>query len=67
VVGLSAALVTDDARVHGRNLAIYRSAQTERIRFDSAAQVIHALTQRFGIDLGGLGDVEARVAQVLDR
>jgi arylamine N-acetyltransferase len=28
--------------------------------------VLEALTERFGIDLDGLGDVEARVNQVLD-
>jgi arylamine N-acetyltransferase len=28
--------------------------------------VLDALTDRFGIDLSGLGDVEARVAAVLD-
>ena len=62
------ALVTDDARwnLRGRNLAIHREGETERIRFDTAAQVLEALTERFGIDLDGLGDVEARVNQVLD-
>jgi arylamine N-acetyltransferase len=71
VVGLSAALVTDDARwnLHGRHLAIHHAGETERIRFDDAAQVLEALTDRFGIDLDDLGDsadVEARVAEVLD-
>jgi arylamine N-acetyltransferase len=68
VVGLTAALVTDDARwnLRGRHLAIHRDGQTERIRFDSAAQVLDALTDRFGIDLTGLGDVERRVSEVLD-
>jgi arylamine N-acetyltransferase len=68
VVGLSAAVVTDDARwnLRGRNLAIHAGGRTERVRFDDAAQVCEALTDRFGIDLTGLGDVEARVAQVLD-
>jgi arylamine N-acetyltransferase len=68
VTGLTAALVIDDARVNlgGRNLAIHSPAATERIRFDTAAQVLEALVNRFGIDLSGLGDVEARVAQVLD-
>ena len=41
-------------------------AESERIRFDTAAQVLEALTDRFGIDLTGLGDVEARVNQVMD-
>ena len=68
VTGLSVALVTDDARwnLRGRNLAIHRKGETERIRFDTAAQVVEALTDRFGIDLTGLGDVEARVNQVMD-
>jgi arylamine N-acetyltransferase len=71
VVGLSAALVTDDARwnLRGRNLAMHRNGQTERIRFDDAAQVLEALTDRFGIDLDDLGDrtdFEARVSEVLD-
>lgn len=68
VVGLSAALVTDDARwnLRGRNLAIHAGGGTERIRFDDAAQVCTALVDRFGIDLTGLGDVEAKVASVLD-
>ena len=71
VVGLTAALVTDDARwnLRGRNLAIHRDGDTERIRFDTAAQVLDALTDRFGIDLTDLGDrddLEARVTEVLD-
>jgi len=68
VAGLSAALVTDDARwnLRGRNLAVHGRSGTERIRFDDAAQVCTALTDRFGIDLAGLGDVEAKVASVLD-
>jgi arylamine N-acetyltransferase len=71
VTGLTVALVTDDERwnLRGRNLAIHRDGRTERIRFDTAAQVLDALTDRFGIDLGDLGDravVEARVDAVLD-
>lgn len=71
VVGLSVALVTDDARwnLRGRNLAIHSAGNTERIRFATAADVLNALTERFGIDLTDLGDrvdVEARVSAVLD-
>jgi arylamine N-acetyltransferase len=68
VVGLTAALVTDDARwnLRGRNLAIHSRGDSERVRFDTAAEVVEALTDRFGIDLIGLGDVEARINQVLD-
>jgi arylamine N-acetyltransferase len=71
VTGLTAALVTDDARcnMRGRNLAIHRGGETEKIRFDTAAQVLDALTDRFGINLADLGDradVEKRVTEVLD-
>ena len=71
VTGLTAALVTDDARwnMRGRNLAVHRSGKTEQIRFDTAADVLDALTNRFGIDVADLGDradVEARVNEVLD-
>jgi arylamine N-acetyltransferase len=68
VSGLTAALITDDARwnLRGRNLAIHGKGQSERIRFDTAADVVEALTERFGIDLSGLGDVEARVNEVMD-
>jgi arylamine N-acetyltransferase len=71
VVGLSVALLTDDARwnLRGRNLAIHSGGDTERIRFATAADVLNALTERFGIDLTDLGDrldVEARVNAVLD-
>lgn len=68
VVGLSVALVTDDARwnLRGRNLAIHADGGTERIRLDSAADVLDQLVNRFGIDVSGLGDVEARINQVLD-
>jgi len=71
VVGLSAAILTDDARwnLRGRNLAIHSAGDTERIRFATAADVLNALGDRFGIDLTDLGDrtdVEARVNAVLD-
>jgi arylamine N-acetyltransferase len=71
VTGLTAALITDDSRwnLRGRNLAIHKKGETERIRFDTAREVLDALTDRFGIDLGDLGDradVEARVNEVLD-
>ena len=68
VTGLSVALVTDDARwnLRGRNLAIHGKGRSDRIRFETAGQVVEALTDRFGIDLTGLGDVEARVNEVLD-
>ncbi|MCP9272340.1 arylamine N-acetyltransferase [Mycolicibacterium sp. CAU 1645] len=71
VVGLSAALVTDEARynLRGRNLAIHHPDGSERIRFDTAGEVLDALGERFNIDVDDLGEravVEARVTQVLD-
>ncbi|MEB3020259.1 arylamine N-acetyltransferase family protein [[Mycobacterium] crassicus] len=69
VAGLSAATVTDDARwnLRGRNLTVHhRDGGTERVRYDDAAQVCAVLTDRFGLDVTGVGDLEARVAQVLD-
>lgn len=71
VVGLSAARATDDARwnMRGRHLAIHHGGETERIKFDNAADVLEALTDRFGINLADLGDhadLEARVNEVLD-
>ncbi|KAA0086429.1 arylamine N-acetyltransferase [Mycolicibacterium sp. P9-64] len=72
VTGLTVALVTDGERrnLRGRNLAIHHlGGGTEKVRFDTAAQVLDALTERFGIDLDDLGDpsvLEARVATVLD-
>jgi arylamine N-acetyltransferase len=71
VTGMTAALVTEDARwnLRGRNLAIHRGDTTEKVRFDTAAQVIEALTATFGIDLADVAEpdvLETRVAQVLD-
>ncbi|BBY18362.1 arylamine N-acetyltransferase family protein [Mycolicibacterium litorale] len=71
VGGLTAALVTDDARwnMRGRHLTVHRADGSERIRFDTAGQVLDTLAERFGIDLTDLGDradVEKRVHEVLD-
>jgi arylamine N-acetyltransferase len=71
VTGLTVALVTDEERwnMRGRNLAIHRDGHTERIRLETAGQVLDTLTDRFGIDVTDLGDraiVERRVAAVLD-
>jgi arylamine N-acetyltransferase len=71
VTGLSAALVTDEARynLRGRNYAIHGEDGSERIRLDTATEVLDLLGERFGIDVDDLGErsvVEARVAQVLD-
>ena len=51
------------------SLAIHRKDGSEKIRFDTAAEVLDALEARFHIDVADLGDrdvVEARVGQVLD-
>ncbi len=69
VVGLTVSLITPEARwnMRGRNLAVHHlRGDTERIRFDNAAQVLDALMNRFGIDVGGIGDVHARITEVLD-
>jgi arylamine N-acetyltransferase len=54
--------------MRGRNLAIH-SGETEKVTFDTAAQVLDALTDRFGINLTDLGDrtdIEKRVDELLD-
>lgn len=69
VTGLSVSMVTDDERwnLRGRNLSVYRNDGTsERIRFDNASQVLDAVVNRFGLDVGGLGDVHRRITEVLD-
>ena len=69
VVGLSAALVTDDARwiLRGRNLRVHHAGgPSEHTRLDNASQVLDVLINSFGLDVGGLGDVHARITAVLD-
>jgi arylamine N-acetyltransferase len=71
VTGLMAALTTDDARytLAGRNLTVHRADGSEKTRLDDAAAVIDVLSERFGIDVAGLGErgaLEARIGQVLD-
>ncbi|MCV7225656.1 arylamine N-acetyltransferase family protein [Mycolicibacterium komossense] len=69
VVGLSASLITAAARwnLRGRNLTVHhRDGPTEKTRLDNAAQVLDVLMNRFGIDVGGIGDVHARITEVLD-
>jgi arylamine N-acetyltransferase len=69
VTGLSASLITPDARwnLRGRNLTVHRQGgQSERTRFNNATQVLDTLMNRFGIDVGGIGDVHARITDVLD-
>jgi arylamine N-acetyltransferase len=69
VVGLSASLITPDARwnLRGRNLTVHHlDGPSERTRLDNATQVLDVLMNRFGIDVGGIGDVHARITEVLD-
>lgn len=71
VTGLTAARVTDDARLNlaGRNLAIHRADATEKIRLDDAAAVVDTLRDRFGInvsDVAGRGALEACLDKILD-
>lgn len=70
VTGLTAARVTDDARVNlaGRNLVIHRAGATEKIRLDDAAAVIDTLSDQFGInvtDVGERGALEASIDKLL--
>jgi N-acetyltransferase len=57
VVGLTAALATDDARwnLRGRNLAIHRGDETRRIRFDTAAEVADAFATTYAKGGGPAG------------
>lgn len=71
VTGLTAARVTDDARLNlaGRNLAIHRADASEKIRLDDAAAVVDTLRDRFGLnvsDVGERGALEARLDKILD-
>jgi arylamine N-acetyltransferase len=68
---LMVARVTDDARMNlaGRNLAIHRADASEKIRLEDAPAVVDTLSDRFGINVGDLGErraLEARIDQVLD-
>ena len=70
VRGLTAAIVTDDARVNlaGRHLAVHRADGSEKVRLDDAATVVDTLRGRFGInvaDLGERGALETRIDRVL--
>jgi arylamine N-acetyltransferase len=71
VTGLMVALTTEDARYNlaGRNLTIHRADGSEKVRLDDAAGVVDVLSERFGIDVAGIGEraaLEARIDQVLD-
>ncbi|PRC51011.1 arylamine N-acetyltransferase, partial [Mycobacterium sp. ITM-2017-0098] len=55
--------------LRGRHLTVHRAGGSEKTRFDTAAEVLDVLGERFGINIADLGDraaVEARVTEVLD-
>ena len=71
VTSLMAARITADARLNlaGRELAIHRADGTEKIRLDDTAAVVDTLTDRFGINVGDVGErdaLEARIEKILD-
>ena len=69
VTGLAASVLTDDARwnLNGRTLTVHhRGGYTERTRLANASAVLDVLMNRFGIDVGGHGDVHLRITEVLD-
>ncbi|OBF29176.1 arylamine N-acetyltransferase [Mycobacterium sp. ACS4331] len=69
VSGLSASMIVDGARwnLRGRNLAVHSvGAPTEHIRLANASEVLGVLMNTFGLDVGGIGDVHARITEVLD-
>ena len=71
VTGLTAARVTDDARINlaGRNLAIHRADGSEKVRLPDAAAVVDTLGDRFGINVADVGEraaLEARIDKMLD-
>lgn len=70
VTGLMVAVVSNDTRINlsGRNLAIHRDGGTEKIVLDDAGAVVEALSDRFGINIGDVGErsrLEARIADIL--
>jgi arylamine N-acetyltransferase len=69
VTALMASLVTADGRCNlsGRNLAIHRGGETEKIHFENASAVVDALIDRFGINVADAGErtvLEARIEKV---
>lgn len=70
VTDLMVAIVTPDARLNlsGRDLAIHRGGNTEKLRLPDAGAVVDALRERFGIDVGGVGEtgvLQARLDRLL--
>jgi arylamine N-acetyltransferase len=72
VTGLTAAIVTDDARwnLSGRNLAIHRAGGSEKVLLEDAAAVVDTLSDRFGINVADVGErsvLEAGIDRLLAR
>ncbi|MCV7330696.1 arylamine N-acetyltransferase family protein [Mycobacterium cookii] len=70
VTGLMVSLITVDGRYNlaGRDLTFHGNDITEKTRFDDAAAVIDALSDRFGINVTDAGPreaLEARIDEVL--
>lgn len=69
VRGVFVSAVTDDARwnLRGRTLTVHHlGGDSENIELAIAADVVAELTGRFGIDVSGLGDLEAAIAATLN-
>ncbi|MBV8787586.1 MAG: arylamine N-acetyltransferase [Mycobacterium sp.] len=71
VTSLMAALVVDDGRLNlaGRDLTIHRTDGSEKTRLADAASVVDVLGDRFGVNVGDLGEraaLEARLGQTFE-
>jgi arylamine N-acetyltransferase len=69
VMGLTASTIIDGARwnLRGRHLTVHAvGAPADHVRFENASQVLNLLMNTFGLDVGGLGDIHARITEVLD-
>jgi arylamine N-acetyltransferase len=71
VTSLMVARVIDDARMNlaGPNLTIHRADASEKIRLEDAGAVVDTLSDRFGINVGDIGErsaLETRIDKVLD-
>lgn len=67
--GLSASIIDDGERwnLRGRNLTVHHvDGPSDKRIFDTAAEVLDLLIERYGIDHAGITGLEARVAEVLD-
>lgn len=68
VTGLSAAMVTDEARwnLGGRHLRVHhRDGHTDKTELRNASEVLQVLMGTYGLDVGGLGDVHQRITEVI--